>query len=288
MLGAQGEDGGRARPGDWPRRSRRLARAPGGVATLIVPADCAWGDGAGPGEARRDRAARRGSRRRRSTRRRKRAALRRAGADPARRRTRSRRRGSLAAARVAAKTGARVLFGTFPARVERGAGLPAFAKFPYFPEQGVELLSKVRRPRARGRDRARGVLRLPEHAEPARARGAVTFRCWPGRTRTRRARSRRWPTRSAPGPNDGELAPRARVRARHRQAHARDCSAARSPALQPEDAIVVDEAATSGAPWFGFAARRARRTRALGSPAARSVRACRTPSAPRSRARTGA
>src|SRR5262249_58448121 len=53
------------------------------------------------------------------------------------------RRGQLAAARIAAVTKARVVLGTFPPRVERGAGLPPLAKFPYFPEQGVELLAKV-------------------------------------------------------------------------------------------------------------------------------------------------
>jgi acetolactate synthase-1/2/3 large subunit len=43
-------------------------------------------------------------------------------------------RGLLAAGRIAAATGARLLAETFPARQERGAGLPAVERLPYVPE----------------------------------------------------------------------------------------------------------------------------------------------------------
>ncbi len=52
-------------------------------------------------------------------------------------------RGLRAAARIAAATGATVLMETFPARLERGRGLPNFAGLPYFPEQGRAALAKV-------------------------------------------------------------------------------------------------------------------------------------------------
>jgi acetolactate synthase-1/2/3 large subunit len=122
------------------------ARAPrpgaaGQIATLVVPVDCAWGDAEGPVAPRPvsvadavpnavvERIATRldgatvllldG------------AAL---GAA-----------GQHAAARVAAKTGCRVLATTFPARVEQGPGLPPLARLPYFPEQVQRVLEGVRR-----------------------------------------------------------------------------------------------------------------------------------------------
>ncbi len=44
------------------------------------------------------------------------------------------------AARIQAKTGCRVFCETFPARLERGTGLPAVERLPYFPDQVLELL----------------------------------------------------------------------------------------------------------------------------------------------------
>jgi len=113
----------------------------GNVATLIVPADCAWGEGrfaaAGPIEhAARprvpddviDAAAARldGS----SV-----LLLDGVGLSEA---------GIRAAGRIAAATGCRVYSSTFPARVESGPGLPAVARLPYFPEQVLEVLKDVR------------------------------------------------------------------------------------------------------------------------------------------------
>jgi len=222
----------------------------GGVATLIVPADCAWGEAPGPVAAKRVEP---------------RATVASARIDDVARRLRSDvpkllllggdalgRRGLVAAARVAARSGARCLLGTFPARVERGAGLPPFAKFPYFPEQGVELLAKV------------GELVLAGATEP------VAFFGYP-----------KTPSRLAPegchisvlaSPDEdaaGALealaqalgaAPDAGVRA-VRESFADAAGKLTSETLgralaaaQPEGAIVVDEAATSGAQWFGLAA----------------------------------
>jgi acetolactate synthase I/II/III large subunit len=116
--------------------------APGGVATLIVPADCAWGDAGGPaeplaagepppvGDAAVEEA----------------AGLLRAAADrpptvllggPA-----LGERGLRAAGRVASASGARLMAETFPARVERGGALPVAPRLPYFPEEATETLAR--------------------------------------------------------------------------------------------------------------------------------------------------
>jgi acetolactate synthase-1/2/3 large subunit len=55
-----------------------------------------------------------------------------------------RERGLLAAARIAAATGAALLCETFPARLERGAGLPALHRLPYFAEQATARLLPYR------------------------------------------------------------------------------------------------------------------------------------------------
>ena len=49
--------------------------------------------------------------------------------------------GQLAAARIAAGTGARLLSETFPARATRGAGLPDVARLPYPPEMAIAALA---------------------------------------------------------------------------------------------------------------------------------------------------
>jgi acetolactate synthase I/II/III large subunit len=50
----------------------------------------------------------------------------------------------VAAARIAAATGAALLCQTFPARLERGAGLPALHRLPYFAEQATAKLAPYR------------------------------------------------------------------------------------------------------------------------------------------------
>lgn len=49
--------------------------------------------------------------------------------------------GQRAAGRIALATGARCLVETFPARWERGAGVPAFERLPYFPDQAQQALA---------------------------------------------------------------------------------------------------------------------------------------------------
>lgn len=50
--------------------------------------------------------------------------------------------GLRAAGRIAAAIGCALMCETFTARVERGAGMPPVQRLPYFPEQAIELLSK--------------------------------------------------------------------------------------------------------------------------------------------------
>ena len=112
----------------------------GNIATLIVPADCAWGEGrfspqgaiapwARPqvpvdvidelaGRLTADTV----------------LLLDGAGLSEA---------GVRAAGRIAAVTGCRLYSSTFPARVESGHGLPAVARLPYFPEQVLDVLKNV-------------------------------------------------------------------------------------------------------------------------------------------------
>ncbi len=225
-------------------------RAPGGVATLIVPADCAWGEAAGPSKPVASEAA---------------SGVRGEAIDSAARALRSgepalillggnalSRRGSLAAARVASRSGARVMFGSFPARVERGAGLPAFQKFPYFPEQGVEVLSKLKQLVLAGATEPVaffGYPNTPSRLTPPGCRISVLARPEEDATVALEALA----DALGAGPGEGELSKREAPAAATGKLTPE--SLGRTLAShQPEGAIVVDEAATSGAPWFGFAA----------------------------------
>jgi acetolactate synthase-1/2/3 large subunit len=55
------------------------------------------------------------------------------------------REGLMASARIGAATGCDLLCGTFPSRMERGAGLPAVRKIPYLPEMAVDMLKPYER-----------------------------------------------------------------------------------------------------------------------------------------------
>ena len=112
--------------------------APGCVATLVLPADVSWGEGGAVAAPREGRPTPRvpdevveqvagalsGDR----------PAVLLLGGDALT------EQGLLAAARVAARTGARLLCETFPARVPRGAGLPEVRRLPYAPEPALAEL----------------------------------------------------------------------------------------------------------------------------------------------------
>ncbi|MCG5433226.1 acetolactate synthase large subunit [Mycobacterium sp. MYCO198283] len=119
------------------------AAATGAVAALILPADVCWSDGAEPAgpavaasPAHPDDAAVRTA-----------ATALRSG-DPAVLLIggdATREPGLSAAARIAAATGAQLLCETFPARLQRGAGLPPVERLGYFAEAAAAQLAGVRR-----------------------------------------------------------------------------------------------------------------------------------------------
>jgi acetolactate synthase I/II/III large subunit len=114
----------------------------GNIATLIVPADCAWGDGHAEQTGRIDPLPRARVPHEVVT-----GVATALDADsmllldgeglsePA----------LHAAARVATASGCRLYSSTFPARVESGPGLPSVTRMPYFPEQVRDAMAGVRR-----------------------------------------------------------------------------------------------------------------------------------------------
>jgi len=159
--------------------------------------------------------------------------------------------GLRAAARVAAARGCAVLHETFAARIERGGDLPAFERLPYFPEQAAEVLA----PRT--------------HLVLAGARDPVAFFGYPGMPSRLCGDATRVHTLAEAG-EDGvaaleQLAGIVGAPANVTTAIPERPGLPTGPltvgsfaqvlaALQPEGAVVVDEGATSGLPWFAQSA----------------------------------
>lgn len=125
-------------------RAVQAARgAPGQIATLILPADTAWNQARGSAAPLpvlapspvEDRAVERAACAVRGGR----------GAAILVRGQALQARGLMAAAKVAAATGCRVMCDTFAPRLDRGAGLPVVERIPYFAEQIVEFFKDVDR-----------------------------------------------------------------------------------------------------------------------------------------------
>ena len=248
----------------WVRRSARSADVaadaaeavaaalgpPGGVATLILPADVSWSGGAEPAPAgpRRppslvpdpviEEAA---------------EVLRGGRGDAAGGTARDcvillggaalRRPGLEAASRLAAATGARLLGETFPARLERGAGLPGLERLAYLAEFAQSQLAGTR------------------HLILAGARAPVSFFAYPGLPSSLVPDGCQVHTLAQPGEDvcaalaslAGRVAAAARPRPQPAQRPAlpdgeltAETAAAVIGALLPEGAIVSDEANTSG------------------------------------------
>ena len=165
--------------------------------------------------------------------------------------------GQRAAARVAAATAARLFCETFPSRVERGAGLPPLERLPYFPEQAVEALAGF------------------ESIVLAGAREPVAFFGYEGLP-SRLAASNQLLTLAdeesdvvlalqtladalGAEPNSGEMAGSELPEAASGPLTPASIGVCLSRAL-PENAIVVDEAATSGLPFYPASVGAARHT----------------------------
>ncbi len=214
--------------------------APNCVATLIAPADCQWEEAGGPVPVPPS------------------AAPQAVGADTVGATVEALRSGAPAmlllghdalrepglhaAAAIAHATGAMCFSENFPARVERGGGLPAIPKLPYFPEQALEVLSKL------------GHLVLVGAGEP------VAFFGYPDTPSRLASEGTRIHTLATPGDDavaaleavaealGAPAAPRAaRERPEAPEGALDPGSLGRAvAALQPDGAIVMDEAATSG------------------------------------------
>ena len=222
------------------------SQLPGRVATLIVPADAAWGEAAGPSAAlmpeptptvdgtRIESVAR---------------ALQ--GGEPALLLLGAhglRERAQRAAARIAQRSGARLFCETFPARMERGAGLPALERLPYFPEQVMQILSSVRSLILAGVGEPVAFFGYPELSSRLVPEGCrVHLLAQPEEdvalALEALADALAAPSESGgstesatPGRPTGELTPAT--------------LGAAIAAVQPEGLIVMDEAATSGLPHF--------------------------------------
>ena len=117
---------------------------PGCVATLVLPADASWSESrTGPCPPRPRRATSRRARPTRSTRWPRRCA-RASGPRSSSAGSALRADGLQAASRVAATTGAALLGETFPANLERGAGIPAVDRLAYLAEMAQAQLDGVR------------------------------------------------------------------------------------------------------------------------------------------------
>ncbi len=114
---------------------------PGEVATLILPADVSWGAGARPAPPRAPRVPSAASA---ETVQAIAAALRGKGKSALLLGGRALREPALlAAGRIAAATGAKLHAEVFPARIERGAGLPQVERIAYFSEMATVQLADV-------------------------------------------------------------------------------------------------------------------------------------------------
>jgi acetolactate synthase-1/2/3 large subunit len=220
-----------------------------GVATLIVPQDVTWEDGSGPAPPR--------SRRRFPP-------IEARAIDEAARALGAGHaavlflggqalgeRGLSAAAQIGARTGCRIFHETFVARLERGGGLPGFTRLPYFPEQasaaladaGAVVLAGTRAPVAffgypdlpsRLVPEACAVTSLVSAGEDVEQALEALAERLGGGGRGRAVAVQR------PAPPTGRLTAETFAQA--------------IASLQPEGAIVVDEAATSGILYFDLAA----------------------------------
>jgi acetolactate synthase-1/2/3 large subunit len=221
---------------------------PARIASLILPADCQW-DAAGSAPITPA----------------KRAAPPSAAPDLVREAARALRaggaflliggdalgaRGLAAAARIAAACGASVLTETFPARIERGRDQPSFPALPYFPEQGRAALANARALVLAGAREPVGFFGYPNEASRLAppsiplvaladpdagvdATGALEALAEELGARAPAARAPRTAQPFAPTGSKLDISALGRALA----------------ALQPEHAIVVNEAATSGLPW---------------------------------------
>ncbi len=159
-------------------------------------------------------------------------------------------RGLLAAARIAAASGALVLLETFPARVERGRQLPSFAGLPYFPDQGRAALANVKGIVLAGAREPVGFFGYPNEASRLAPPNAPLVALADPDAGVDATAALEALADELGAPAKFALAPRAAEPFAPTGAKLDLSNLGRAlAALQPENAIVVNEAATSGLPW---------------------------------------
>ncbi len=233
-------------PSDLALAIAAASSAPCGSATLVVPADAAWDEAGAPAKPVAPAAPEELSE----------AALAGAAAalesgEPALLLLGGRALRPLGlerAATIAAKSGCRLACDTFVARLERGAGLPAVERLPYFPEQAAQLLEGFAHLILVGARAPVAFFGYPGGIErPTPAGCAVHELVGPGgdapgalAALAERLGASGATRREAPGERPG------------RPSGALDPGTigAAIASVQPDGSIVVDEAATSG---FGYA-----------------------------------
>jgi acetolactate synthase-1/2/3 large subunit len=222
---------------------------PGHVSTLIVPADCQWDPASGGAPARELP---------------RRAAVAAAAVDRAAKTLRAGKpatlllggaaltlRGLRAAARLATGSGCKLMTETFAARIERGAGIPAPERLPYFPEQALEALGDTQTlvlAGARSPVAFFGYPGLPSSLVPKGCEVEILADVAEDIETALEAlaealnapRTVAAPPSKPPALPTGKLTPVS--------------LGAALAAMQPDDAIVVDESATSGGPYGAMAA----------------------------------
>ncbi|MEE8581211.1 MAG: acetolactate synthase large subunit, partial [Myxococcota bacterium] len=232
------------------------SRSTGGqVATLIIPADYQAEEGGGPVDAHTPiRAAQPDSARVEEVARRARdartTALLLGG-------TALGESGLRAAARVAASSRAVLLGETFPARVERGAGLPVVERLPYFPEQAVEALSGFELVILAGAKEP--VAFFAYEGAPSRLAPQEALLELAGPEEDSVAALESLADALGAAPDAGQCASRSLPAPPTGRLNPASIGAALARAL-PENAIVVDEAATSGLPFYPASVGAARHT----------------------------
>jgi acetolactate synthase-1/2/3 large subunit len=255
-----------ARPvSDWLRRARAgkelaadaaaalaaAAAGPGAVATLVVPSDVARAESGGPVMPLRPAPA---------------PAVPGARVEAVARRLRDagsavlllgahglRERALRAAARVSAASGCRLFAETFPARHERGGDLPRVARLPYFPELALGALAGTATLVRAGAPEPAGFFAYPDVPSRLVPPGCESVALAEPREDVACALEALADALGAPARASAPAPTPQRVERPSGRLDPARLGAALA-AVQPADAIVVDEAATSGGAWFELAA----------------------------------
>lgn len=164
--------------------------------------------------------------------------------------------GMQAAQRIAQHTGALLYCETFPARIERGAGIPSPERFPYFPEPAFELVARVDTVLVAGSVEPVTYFGYPKFPSQIVAPDKLLMLCGPQGNATASLQALAEQLGCAPYAALAQRMPRTQL-----EGPLSPASAARQiAAWLPEQAIVSVEGGTCGYPFFTASAQAARHT----------------------------